>query len=781
MKRILFALVVWPLLALAEVPLIEFVNDGAIRWECVEVIDGEDILISAHVQQEKALACVVTRQVTFPDREFRAVSKQRIRAVINSEAAAQFVSEKPLAVTSISGGTLGQFIDADVGVGRVGSELFDDRSERWQQGSIPDSFLGCLSIQTNYADRALTTSSVVSFTLSEEAQVTVWVSDNLTGGVPGWVASDGYVDNGRNVIHTDFGGFASGFSALKSGTVTLDAPTTDADDTAPMYVVSICQSWRRGQAVVEPGPTDNGEYEYVGAWQRAESSTGPTADVRRINGTDGAVSVDITDLETGTCTSGVDYTAVPDTTINWADNVGGVGGGITLTTSAVGADCTIIFGFTNAVGGIAAAAQSQTQTTTVLDTVSPGSIFVDCDDTGSLDTGTQTEPYKTLQQAFDVVDPGDVVDIMNGTCGGGNGPINEIARLSRSGTAGNPITFRSFSGHTPQIGTIPATLDEAYGILLFGADYITFSDLTFKGTRFSCLSIDNNGTNGSTNITVTGSTFDQCGRAETSCTNFIGHVAIYVESYSEEILIEKNMFTNTGRVVNPTACDPLGNADNHQYRHDHAIYAKGRHVTIQNNFILDYPAGYGVKIDGYRQILGQVVAPDYSHVIINNTFGPNTSVQPYDKRSGMAMTTYNSTATSYDPRWLIKNNLVLDPARSSDRPFAIQIRDSGSQNFPTDNNCEYNVSTEDDITMLSTCGDNVGGIAANVTELNNVENETIANMNLVDTGSNNYRIGAGSNAIDAADCSDALAPTDDFDGNARGGGTCDAGAYEYTP
>ncbi len=95
-KQLFFALVAWPLLAIAEVPLIEFVNDGATRWECVEVIDGEDILISSHVAQEKALACMATHQVQFPERDFRAVSKQRIRAVINSEAQAQLKLQIPL-------------------------------------------------------------------------------------------------------------------------------------------------------------------------------------------------------------------------------------------------------------------------------------------------------------------------------------------------------------------------------------------------------------------------------------------------------------------------------------------------------------------------------------------------------------------------------------------------------------------------------------------------------------------------------------------------------------
>lgn len=88
-SHFLYAVLVLPLLALAEAPLIELVNDGLIRWQCVEVIDGEDVPKTGHVTQEKAESCLIDQKLKHPDRDFRAVGKHRLRAVINREAMAQ--------------------------------------------------------------------------------------------------------------------------------------------------------------------------------------------------------------------------------------------------------------------------------------------------------------------------------------------------------------------------------------------------------------------------------------------------------------------------------------------------------------------------------------------------------------------------------------------------------------------------------------------------------------------------------------------------------------------
>jgi hypothetical protein len=292
------------------------------------------------------------------------------------------------------------------------------------------------------------------------------------------------------------------------------------------------------------------------------------------------------------------------------------------------------------------------------------------------------------------------------------------------------------------------------------------------------LQLDNNGTNGSTNIEVVNNIFDNCGKAETSCTNTSGHTGLFSEPYTDDLLIERNIFRDTGRNTDPAVCDLLSEANNHMYRHDHHVYVKGKNIKIQNNIFLRSCCGVGIKIDGY--LTGpEIVSPNYSHIVINNTFGPNISEQPYDMKSGHPTLTFNSTPSSFDPRWLIKNNIYLNPTRTSASPHSLQLLDTGSSNWAPDNFCENNVSTKNGVTLLSTCGDNFPNIAANVTENNNVENKSLTDMAFADEPSDDYHLTSGSAAIEAADCADSNAPSTDFDGHSRSSTNCDAGAYEF--
>lgn len=88
MKRLLISLAILAFLP-AMAQMFDFVNDGPVRWQCVEVIDGEDIVISNHTAKEKALGCMTEHEALYPGREFLAVSKERIRVVADWNALAQ--------------------------------------------------------------------------------------------------------------------------------------------------------------------------------------------------------------------------------------------------------------------------------------------------------------------------------------------------------------------------------------------------------------------------------------------------------------------------------------------------------------------------------------------------------------------------------------------------------------------------------------------------------------------------------------------------------------------
>lgn len=694
---------------------------------------------------------------------------------------------EPLVITDITAGyEEGVFTDAwyDAPAGQEAEPsnkiyAFND-VDFYVEGAFATAITAGTAILPDKTEADSNTASLFSFTTNIETQICVWFDDDIDTK-HAWVASFGLTDGLHNIEIAEKP--HSGYCGIKAaGVQTLGGNTNDGATDVQMYAVSIHYPIFRVQDDPVPGPTDPGEYRFTGDFQVPESDTTNSADTIRENGSDGAVSIDITDLLTGTCSSGSDYTAISDTTKNWADTVTGNAGGVDIIAGNVSADCTIDFGFTAATGGILPGPTLQTQTTTIQNTVSPpaeATYYIDCDSGSDAANGTTTgTPWKTFANADQngEVAPGDIIWI-KGTCPATTGD-KRVANLSASGTSGNPITYAGWDGESNQIGRLPPTLDDKYGFVTVGADYLVFENLNFAGFENKCIYVAG-APDGSTDITIRNNTFDQCGKAHTSCDQPWGHGAIDFGPYSNGSLVENNRITDPGRTVTPAICDPLGNTNNHQYRHDHAIYAKGKGHIIRNNVILGHDAGIGVKIDGYNTILGEVVAPNYSHIVINNTFGPNTSLQPYDGCSGHPVAPTNSTPDSYDPRYLVANNIMLEPINGLNGGFcsgAVLIQDVSWQNFPNAAFCHNNISSGTKV--ASTCSEHQGAISPNVTQSNNVINETLVNLDFVDEPNDDYDVNAGSSAKLAGDCTLDGAPTTDINGDARSATTCTVGAYE---
>ena len=400
--------------------------------------------------------------------------------------------------------------------------------------------------------------------------------------------------------------------------------------------------------------------------------------------------------------------------------------------------------------------------------ISEGAISADyyVSKTGSdNNSGTVSQPFRTPQKAADVANPGDTVFIENGTYADEDND-GRIIDMRRSGTAGQFITFQSRPGHT----AILADATAAFGIIGVAADYIRVKGIEFDTVWSVCIALENIGSDGSDNWEILDNVLHDCGATSTSCGDIYGRAGIFTDGRTKNALIDSNTIYSVGRIRN-TSCDSLPEADNHQYRHDHGIYAKGKYITIQNNVIYDMYAGYGIKIDGFTTSSGNISTGEFSHVIINNTFGPNTNPNPYSSKSGAGIRPVNSTPSSYDPRWLVKNNIFLN---QSDSYSAVLITDNSWSNFATDNHCENNLS-EAASGLLSTCSEHIPGVAANVAVSDN--STGIVDVGLV--GSNNYRLTATSPAIAHGD--PVLAPSFDKDGIARNStGSIDAGAYTYS-
>jgi parallel beta-helix repeat protein len=87
-------------------------------------------------------------------------------------------------------------------------------------------------------------------------------------------------------------------------------------------------------------------------------------------------------------------------------------------------------------------------------------------------------PFRTLQRAADLTNPGDIVWIMDGTYTN-SAPDSTILNIARSGTAGNYIRYRAFPGHKPVLKATKNWL----AIKVDGAAYILIEGLTVIGNN----------------------------------------------------------------------------------------------------------------------------------------------------------------------------------------------------------------------------------------------------------------------------------------------------------
>ena len=85
-----------------------------------------------------------------------------------------------------------------------------------------------------------------------------------------------------------------------------------------------------------------------------------------------------------------------------------------------------------------------------------------------------TAPLATLQAAADLVQPGDTVEVMNGTYTGP--PGGDVVDITTSGTASAPITFEAAPGQTPVINS-----SGSWNAIKIEASYIVVNGFTVVG------------------------------------------------------------------------------------------------------------------------------------------------------------------------------------------------------------------------------------------------------------------------------------------------------------
>lgn len=272
--------------------------------------------------------------------------------------------------------------------------------------------------------------------------------------------------------------------------------------------------------------------------------------------------------------------------------------------------------------------------------------------------GTSDSPFKTIQKAADVVNPGDTVIIRDGIYSTSN---DYMVNINRSGTEGSYITFkaehkwgavldgRNVSGYALNIGP--------------NVSYIRFVDLEIKNFLWMGV-FCNNGNNLSNYITIKGCKIHDIGRVFD--TGDYGRCAIYFGKGNHHWTITQNLIYNAGR-TNTT--------DNFRMNKDHAVYI-GTSSTVSeasHDNIITYNVMYSVS--GNTLNIGS-----YNDLIANNVSAwPNTNLAGgscfivTEGAGGYGLTIANNIVYGLDPKfpfaikswtgysgWSVKNNIIVN-------------------------------------------------------------------------------------------------------------------------
>jgi hypothetical protein len=336
--------------------------------------------------------------------------------------------------------------------------------------------------------------------------------------------------------------------------------------------------------------------------------------------------------------------------------------------------------------------------------------------------GSSAQPFRTLQQAAGVVNPGDVVIVRNGVYTGGSTIVN----LSRSGTASNWIVFRA---ETRGGAVIDGQNSSSTGGINIAGSYIRVQGFEVRGTsRYGIEAY------GGRDVQVAQNHIHDIGKV---CSSSSGGI-VGINAYVSNLVIEQNLVHDVGRyAAGENGCNP---SNTYWQNHDHGIYnGEGDNVVIRNNVFYNLSRGWAIQRYNGSGIVTTGLA------IVNNTF---VGANPY--RDGQIII---ATATN---NLQIANNIFYQP-----RTAAVFF-DTGGLSGIVSNNLAYGAS-------LST-----GGTAALVIANNLVGPDP----RFANPAGRDFHLQSGSPAIRAGLTLVNL--LNDFDGLLRTAGIApDIGALRY--
>lgn len=366
--------------------------------------------------------------------------------------------------------------------------------------------------------------------------------------------------------------------------------------------------------------------------------------------------------------------------------------------------------------------------------------------------GTQAQPFKTIQHAADIVNPGDTVLVNDGIYTSVSGtPCDDdraVVCLHRGGTGGNWITFKSINRGGAKLSG--QNHNVAYGVRTVGSDssFIEFNGFEIYDTHGDGFILN---VPGESDFRIISNHIHSIGGVCVPVFDSVGISAVY--TIYQRTYLGGNIIHDVGRLQNgENGCSTTDIGHNH----DHGVYANNTapsganpsgswgatDLTIVNNVFYDFPQGWPVA-PGPGAVTNMTVA--------NNTFSGANPTQV-----GQILFFNTDTVTNLQ----IKNNIFNAP-----RGAGINYYHGNYTNSTVQNNLAFGANLDD---RTSPEVGNLSGITTS-------GNKTGDPM-FVDFGAGNFRLSsANSPAVNAGV---TTAYTTDLTGAARTG-AFDMGAYEF--
>jgi hypothetical protein len=332
-------------------------------------------------------------------------------------------------------------------------------------------------------------------------------------------------------------------------------------------------------------------------------------------------------------------------------NVATVPVSVTISAGATGASFTVATSLVSASTSVDVSGNynSVTKTATLIVTapLPSGSVLYVNPSGSDSNPGTFEQPFRTIQRAADLVNPGDTVMVQDGVYTDSDGD-RVVVKLRRGGTSTARITFLSEHRWGARIDGQNNTSRTGFEFST-GANFVRLEGFEITGIGNTVPTDGASGVliyNGGSDCEIVGNHIHDCGRACTDTAN--GENAIFVGSQNR-VLIEGNLIHDVGRFApGEQGCNP--SSTNYQ-NHDHGLYInQANDVTVRNNIFYNCKRGWCIQI---------YPGPSDRIKIDNNTFAFEN---PY--RDGHIIVGADGADNE------IKNNIFYDPLNAAIRLYS---------------------------------------------------------------------------------------------------------------